>query len=363
MKKLSHFLLIIFANTIFAQSQAAKDYVSNASLKFVEQNFKGAIEDCTKAIQLEPNYAFAFILRGTLKFNLEDFDGSKFDFNKAIELEPNNAGYYNTRGILYKDLEDYKRALADFSKAIELSPQFDNALLNRGELKWVLKDYNDAIADLDKVIILKPDLPYLIEAYLYRQSCRYSIKDYYGSISDLTKVIELKPEKPNLAVAFKYRGNAKNQLGNLKEACGDWKKASELGDEGATKLVENNCSFVFSNLKTAEDFHKRGGEFLNKEKYKNALVDFNKAIELKPNFAKAIFGRACVKYKTNDYYGAITDCSKLIDLELVFDPLIYFIRGHSKIQLLDYEGACEDFKKADELGVPLAAEAITDYCK
>ena len=37
------------------------------------------------------------------------------------------------------------------------------------------------------------------------------------------------------------RGRAKKELGDLKGACEDWKKAEELGDEDAAKLLKEHC--------------------------------------------------------------------------------------------------------------------------
>ena len=41
---------------------------------------------------------------------------------------------------------------------------------------------------------------------------------------------------------YQYRGTAKKELENLKGACEDWKKAAELGDEDAAKLLKEHCN-------------------------------------------------------------------------------------------------------------------------
>ena len=44
-------------------------------------------------------------------------------FNEAINLDPNIAGFYTMRGYCYSKIEKYKEALEDFTKAIELGPE------------------------------------------------------------------------------------------------------------------------------------------------------------------------------------------------------------------------------------------------
>ncbi len=46
---------------------------------------------------------------------------------------------------------------------------------------------------------------------------------------------------PEYIMAYIIRSNAKQEIGDLKGACEDWKKAAELGDEDAAKLVEKHC--------------------------------------------------------------------------------------------------------------------------
>jgi tetratricopeptide (TPR) repeat protein len=53
-------------------------------------------------------------------------------FNKAIDLDPNYAGAYVGRGTVYQILGDNQQAIRDFGRAIELNSKYAQAYFRRG---------------------------------------------------------------------------------------------------------------------------------------------------------------------------------------------------------------------------------------
>lgn len=53
-----------------------------------EGDYKAAIKNYSKAIELDSNYAEAYFARGTVKLNDFQFDDAILDFDKALKLEP-----------------------------------------------------------------------------------------------------------------------------------------------------------------------------------------------------------------------------------------------------------------------------------
>ena len=96
--------------------------------------------------------------------------------------------------------------------------------------------------------------------------------------------------------------------------------------------------------------------------WKAARRDYDRAIELAPDFIDAIVNRAANKDEAGDYDEAIQDYCRAIEL----DPgnnMAYFNRGNSKFNKKDYKGACADWHKAKELGANYAQERIDKNCK
>lgn len=64
----------------------------------------------------------------------------------------------------------------------------------------------------------------------------------------------------------------------------------------------------------AEVYHSQGEEKSAVKKYKDAIVDFDKAIVLNPEHVRAYYKRGKVKYHIDNYIGAIDDCTHAIKL-------------------------------------------------
>ena len=164
--------------------------------------------------------------------NSHQFKIDNYDMCINLNFKYKSAAYYN-RAILKNTLKDYYGAIADYTKAIELEPEYASAYNNRGLSKQNLKDFYGAIEDFTKVISLNPDDA---NTYYNRGGSKIGLKDYYGAIADLTKVIELNPKN---ASAYGARGIAKSAL--KLNACGDYKKACDLGDNNMCEWWTGFC--------------------------------------------------------------------------------------------------------------------------
>jgi tetratricopeptide (TPR) repeat protein len=76
------------------------------------------------------------------------------DFTRAIELDPDYAEAYFGRGVLYwRELRNAYRAIRDMTRVIELSPTWAEALFNRAMAFQIRGDHEQAIADLEEYLI------------------------------------------------------------------------------------------------------------------------------------------------------------------------------------------------------------------
>jgi tetratricopeptide (TPR) repeat protein len=100
----------------------------------------------------------------------------------------------------------------------------------------------------------------------------------------------------------------------------------------------------------AQEYNRLATQKLLNGDYQGALIDYNRAIQLDPNYAKAYNSRGTVKMiGFKDYPGALADYNRAIQL----DPNLsaaYTSRGTLKaLESKDYRGALVEYNRAIEL--------------
>lgn len=84
--------------TLFS-CDTAEDYHNQGLSNCELGNYKEAINNFNKAIDINPDFANAYYLRGHVATMLKDQSRTIDVFNKAIEIDPGYARAYGNRGI------------------------------------------------------------------------------------------------------------------------------------------------------------------------------------------------------------------------------------------------------------------------
>jgi tetratricopeptide (TPR) repeat protein len=116
-----------------------------------------------------------------------------------------------------------------------------------------------------------------------------------------------------------------------------------------------------SKKEKAVQYNKSGIKNMFKMNTKEAMEDFNLAIELDPMFDQPYFYRGNLKYSARDYQGALADYTKAIELNQGFADA-YNNRGNLYQALNKLKDACADWQKAHDLGKPNLEDKLR-FCK
>ena len=103
---------------------------------------------------------------------------------------------------------------------------------------------------------------------------------------------------------------------------------------------KHEVPILLCNHKPAEKKEKSGD-------YYGAISEYTKCIEIQPTHYLNYIFRGLLKYKIKDYEGAISDFTISLYFNKLYGP--YNGRGVVKDKIKDYEGAISDFTKAIEL--------------
>ena len=132
----------------------AKLKVNRGSAYFDLGEKEKAIEDFTRAVQIDPKLAMAYSNRGSAYFDLGQKEKAIRDFTQAIQIDPKYANAYFNRGTAYSELGEKEKAVEDYTQAIQIDPKYTDAYFNRGYVYGELGEKDLGIMDFQKCVEL-----------------------------------------------------------------------------------------------------------------------------------------------------------------------------------------------------------------
>ena len=153
-------------------------------------NFRGARDNFTEAISLDPRAAEAYAQMGEAYF--QEDDSNQINIREAVEYANKAVNYddslwipHNTLGKIYVQTRNWNEAIKEFKEASRLNPEDANILYELGKVQYRAGQFNDAKISFEGVTHLDPGFS----------------KAYY-----------------NLGVVYNKLGNARSALDAYKKA-------------------------------------------------------------------------------------------------------------------------------------------------
>jgi protein O-mannosyl-transferase len=231
-------------------------------------DYAHALEDFTRAIEINPHYREAYINRGMIYNGMGNYNRAVEDFGKAIEINPKYALAFNNRGAGYMALGNSTRAIDDYNMALNIDPDYADAHYNRAIFYQSEGKFIQAIEDYDMAI--KSGFDNKAEVFCNRGAAHDSLGEEMKALEDYGKAIEL---NPGYAKPYLNRGIAYGKLGNNKQAINDFSMVINI------------------NPKDADAYFNRGVAYGVLGDPERAIKDYDMAISIDPKFPNAYFNR------------------------------------------------------------------------
>lgn len=251
MKKIILAIFIGFTLQISYAQAEFKDSFEKGVEYIKTQNYKKAVKtfsDILKKANDEKLKKFCYIYRAFAYNGLGEYKYAISDLDKAIELDSTDLASYIDRGIAKVYSNDYTGAKSDFELVLSkdsISEQGQAALYYLAKIAYQQGQFEQSIKYYNKLIVLIPNDP---ELYFNRGAAKGMIMDIEGSIKDYDKAIELKPDYME---AYANRGiqkiNAiltKNKIDRkdcIEDPCKDLLKAQQMGDKSVEDMIFLYC--------------------------------------------------------------------------------------------------------------------------
>jgi len=290
---------------------------------------KKAFELIDKALDIDPEYAPAYIVKAGIYAELDDYDAAFRACDKAIEIAPHYREAYEARALLKEKKGDIQGAKDD--RLIQ------QKLIQEGKSYW-----------LDKA---NKDLAQAEEALKKQQA-----------LQGPEKTGKKEARSSRYAKALLERARAKLRNGDYKEAIEDYNRYQQTVQLNSHAFTGK--AYAQKKLNDFEGAIKTYTELLS---YYPEITTFYeeraKLYEEMGEKEKAERDRAAVKYlhwknKKESEETCTEQIKKYPDRKLA-----YLDRANFRIQLGNYEGAIEDYQKAKELSGPEDKNAMAVFTR
>jgi tetratricopeptide (TPR) repeat protein len=210
------------------------------NLDRIERDKQAAIQDCSQAIKLKPDYLVAYYLRARLWTQVNVPDRALNDYRTLSGLKPTSPLTYTIRSSARIQTNNFEGALTDLNQAINIDPNYAYAYTMRAGL-YFSNNPSMAISDANRAIKLDPNN---FINYIPRAAAKRILGDMSGAIQDVDRAAEIDPVaeiyrpylglgnskptvrsptiEPNSAQFYLARASQKQRSGDLKGALADY---------------------------------------------------------------------------------------------------------------------------------------------
>jgi tetratricopeptide (TPR) repeat protein len=157
-----------------------------------------AIEDLTRAVEIDPQLASAWFNRGLARERKGETSLAILDYSRAIAIAPDHAALWARRAVARGTLGDYDGCIEDCNRLVGRDPRAATVYITRSCARREKGDLAGAIDDASRAISIDGRLPM---AWLNRGVARYRNGDARGALADFQKYLEIAPDGPHAGAA------------------------------------------------------------------------------------------------------------------------------------------------------------------
>lgn len=274
-----------FNQVIAAKPHLAQPYYLRAIAKYSLDDFAGAENDASAALNLNPFLPDAWEVRGVVRQSLNRPAEAVDDYTQALQLLPFNRRLLFSKALAQEEAGLTSQADSTYQILLQAYPAFDNGYVGRAQLHLRRQDTIAARNDLQLALKANPNsVPALTLSAAIAPSDS-------AALACMERAVSLQPDQAPL------RGNraiARYRTGDLNGALTDL--------DFVVETDPLNFQAIFNRALIRTELHDND----------RALTDLNRALRLRPNDHRVLFNRAQVLTEKRQYDQARADVDSIL---------------------------------------------------
>lgn len=328
------------SQAIAADPDNPRSYTQRALVYAGIKQDANALADFNAANRLDPKNAKLLNSRGFFLMSRKLYDRAAADFKQSIHLAPDNPQPHNNLGLIALAKREFDHAIDAFEAALRIDPDNVNALNNLGFAYIEKGDNANALESFNEAMRLGPDeiTPYNNRGLLFIRMERYA-----DAVADFTQAISRDGKNPK---HYLYRRQAYLKLQKFDEAQADLTRVARLRELAQLTLR------IARAPRDPRGYVARGEHFAENGEQEFAMADYNQALAIDPQLARAYSKRAAIWVAYEEYDKAIEDCTTAEGMAPHHDA--FSIRGDAYLKKGDFDRAISDYVTAKRFDANVA---------
>ncbi|MEL6351539.1 MAG: tetratricopeptide repeat protein, partial [Cyanobacteria bacterium J06627_28] len=259
------------------------------------ERYQEALDSYDRAIELQPDYHYAWNSRGNTLRDLERYQEALDSYDRAIELQPDYHYAWSNKGYVFYRLHRLQESIQCFVEVTKLNPDEKDAWNNQAYLRLVAYSYG-----LESPIVGKP---LLIRQSQYLENNHdidsINLEECRQSLSLIDKALQLDPEfaicLANKSFPCYYLAQYKNAL----QSCDTVLALDPENREQMNEVVYSNRGYILLALGALDE----------------ALQSFSSSLDIDLECSEAWLGHGTVLYALGRYSEAYESLNHALALQ------------------------------------------------
>lgn len=319
-------------------SQSPKKLCDVAEKFQKANNFNDAIDNYSKAIELNPQMYDAYVSRAFCYEKVGKKAESVADYEKAAAFKPKEKELFYNAGRLLVDMENYTEADQQFRKALAIDKGYTEAIDAEIKVLNKLKNYEYGIVITQMGLDKKHNVTnYYNHAVMYDSLKRYMEAEKFYK--------EAKAEDPKYIPAYVALALTQVKLNKNDEAMKNCSEALAKSPNNmdifyARSIVNasikelpsavNDITKVILTSPSIDAFRLRASFYETMGQYLNAVADYSQILKLDNKNINAYLGRAAANEQVQNYKSSLNDYNKVAELAAGNSSIDYIVRQAKK---------------------------------